>query len=84
MAGREKIRKHWRFFEKHREELAHDHHGKFVLIYNEGIHAIADSEMAAYKRAIGDGLQRGEFYIRRCVYKREETPAIVRARVNAL
>ena len=79
------LRRHWRFFEKHRKRLAEDHHGKYVLLFNERIYAIEDSEWAAYQRAIDDDLKKGEFYIRRCIYKHEEVPVIVRrARVNAL
>lgn len=84
MNKKAQLRKHWKVFEKNRESLAQRHHGKYVIIYNEGIYGIEDSEIAAYKRALNDGLKRGDFYLRRCIFKHEEVPAIVRARVNAL
>lgn len=79
------FRKNWKYFEKHRRKLARDHHGKYVIVFNENVYAIEDSEWSAYQRAIDDDLKNGRFYIRRCIHKQEETPAIVRrARVNAL
>ena len=79
------FRKNWKYFEKHRGKLAADHHGKYVILFNENVYAIEDTEWSAYQRAINDELESGRFYIRRCIHKQEETPAIVRrARVNAL
>lgn len=79
------FRKNWKYFEKHRRKLAKDHHGKYVILFNENVYAIEDSEWSAYQRAIDDDLKKGRFYIRRCIYKQEEVPAIIRrARVNAL
>ena len=82
---RTRLRKNWKFFETQRDRLARRHHGKFVVIYNEHIHAFEDTEFRAYHRAIDDGLPHGSFYIRHCVHKHEETPIRIRgARVNTL
>ena len=80
------LRRQWEFFESKRNRLAQRYHGKFVIIFNEKIHAVEDSEIAAHKRARNDGLmgQGGRLYIRRCIFKNEEVPAVVRTPVNAL
>ena len=82
-----RLRKQWKYFERRRNSLAEKHHGKFVIIFNEKIHAFEDSEIAAHRRAKKDGLtsrSQGQLYIRRCIYKDEEVPAVVRTRVHAL
>ena len=81
-AGR--FRRQWEFFESKRSRLARRYHGKFVIIFNEKIHAVEDSEIAAHKRARNDGLmgQGGRLYIRRCIFKNEEVPTVVRTRTT--
>ena len=42
MSGHERLRKQWKYFERQRNSLAEKHHGKFVIICNEQIHAFED------------------------------------------
>jgi hypothetical protein len=59
------------FFRKHQDELAKKHHGKFVLIHDESIDGVYDSELEAYTVA-KQAYAPGTFLIRECLLPDEE------------
>lgn len=69
-------------FREHREKLAREHHGKYVVVHGEKIRDYFDVLVDAIVYARKHGFKRGEFSIHRCVSEDEEPPIILRSRVR--
>ncbi|MXZ48864.1 MAG: hypothetical protein F4Z13_06440 [Candidatus Dadabacteria bacterium] len=68
------------YFRKHQEKFAREHHGKFVVIYEEDVEGFYKSELEAYTVAIKkhpDGL----FLLRQCLRLEEENVAVFHSRI---
>lgn len=68
------------YFKEHQEEFAKDHHGQFVVIYENSVEGFYDNEMEAYLAAKAK-FPPGSFLLRPCIRPEEETAAVFRSRV---
>ena len=68
------------YFRKHQEKFASEHHGEFVVIYEEDVEGFYKSELEAYIVAIKKHPD-GSFLLRPCLRPEEENVAVFHSRV---
>ena len=68
------------YFRKHQEKFASEHHGEFVVIYEEDVEGFYKSELEAYTIAIKRHPD-GSFLLRPCLRPEEESVAKFHSRV---
>ena len=67
-------------FRQHQEEFAAEHHGEFVVIYENKVEGFFGDAVEAYTKA-KERYPSGGFLLRECLTSDEEVPAIFRSRV---
>jgi hypothetical protein len=60
------LEKEFKYFQDHRNELAREHEGKFVVIKDESVIAFYDSELQAYTET-KKSHEPGTFLIQKCL-----------------
>ena len=70
------------WFERKRNELSTEHHGKLALVYNGNVHGFFDTPLDAYNEAIRKEFRPGDFLIQKCVRKEEEDIPVFHSRVG--
>lgn len=69
------------YFRKHQEKFASEHHGEFVVIYEEEVEGFYKSELEVYTVAIKKHPD-GSFLLRPCLRpEEEESVAVFHSRV---
>ena len=75
-----KLKKQLEYYRKNQERLARENHGKYVLIHDEKIDGIFDSDIEAYSAA-KKKYALGTFLIRKCLKLSEESTLTFHSRV---
>ncbi len=68
------------YFKAHQEKFATEHHGQFVVIYEDSVEGFYDDQLEAYLAAKSK-FPAGAFLLRPCIRPEEETAAVFRSRV---
>ncbi len=68
------------YFRKHQKKFASEHHGEFVVIYEDAVEGFYKSELEAYTVAIKKHPD-GSFLLRPCLRPEEESVAVFHSRV---
>ena len=67
-------------FNENREQFVNDHHGEYVVIFDNAEQGFYTDKLEAYLDAKSK-FPRGSFLLRKCLRAEEEAPAIFRSRV---
>ena len=68
------------YFKKHQKRLAREHHRKYVLIHDDSVIDVFESEIDAYVTA-RNRYKAGTFLIRQCLNPEEESVHVFHSRV---
>lgn len=60
------LQKEFEYYIAHQDELVREYDGKFLVIKDEEVRGVYDSEMAAYKAA-SEEYELGTFLIQQCI-----------------
>jgi len=75
-----KLDKEYQFFEKNRKNLIKQYPDKFVIVKNQKIAGVYNTEESAYQHAIKSH-KLGTFLIQQCIKEKEEKIAVFNSRV---
>ncbi len=76
-----RLTKELEYFKQHQKELVKKHEGKFLVIKNEAVQGIYDSEMEAYTEA-KKKFELGTFLIQQCLPGQESYTQTFHSRVT--